>query len=206
MGILNGKVIIVTGATSGIGEATAIEAAQEGAKVVVAGRREERGQSVVTQIKQNGGSALFISTDVTIEEDIKNLVKHTVAEFGRLDGAFNNAGIVDELALLEAVSTEDYDLMMNVNLRSIFWSMKYEIPEMKKKGGAIVNCASISGTVAPLPTHSTYVTAKHGIVGLSKAAAIDYAQESIRVNAVLPGSIETEIWDKFPETKLKLQA
>ena len=205
MGLLDEKVIIITGATSGIGQATAIEAAREGAKVVLAGRWQEKGEAIVAQIKQTGGTALFVATDVTCETDIQHLVQRTIAEFGQLDGAFNNAGIVNAFMPLEATPTETFEQVLNTNLRAIFWGMKYQLPEMKKKGGAIVNCSSISGILGFPPGLSSYITSKHAIIGLSKAAAIEYAKEGIRVNTILPGSTETSIWDEFPETKQAVQ-
>ncbi len=142
MGLLDEKVIIITGATSGIGQATAIEAAREGAKVVLAGRNREKGQAVVAQIKQIGGTALFVATDVTRETDIQRLVQRTIAELGQLDGAFNNAGIVHALASLETITTETFEQVINTNLRAIFWCMKYQLPEMKKHGGSLTNSLS----------------------------------------------------------------
>ena len=206
MGLLDGKVIIVTGATTGIGQATAIEAAREGAKVVLAGRSEAKGQAIVAQIKQSGGNALFVATDVTKETDIQHLVQCTLTEFGQLDGAFNNAGIVHAAMPLETTPTETFEQVINTNLRAIFWCMKYQLPQMKKPGGAIVNCSSISGVLGFPPGLSSYITSKHAIIGLSKAAAVEYAKVGIRVNTILPGSTETSIWEAFPETKQAVQA
>jgi len=199
MKMIDGKVIIVTGATSGIGEATAIEVAREGGRVVLAGRRVERGEAVADRIKQEDGIALFVRTDVTREEDVKNLMDQTIKEYGRLDGAFNNAGSggASTFGPLDTVSTEAYGHLMNVNLRSIFFCMKYEIPEMKKNGGgAIVNCSSIGG-VRAAPGLGVYVCTKHGVIGLTKSAAVDCAADGIRVNCVMPGPIETEIWKEI---------
>ena len=192
--LLKDKVIIVTGATSGIGAATAMEAARQGARVVLAGRREEKGEALAGHIRANGGHALFVRTDVSKEADIEALVARTVREYDRLDGAFNNAGIPGPLGKLADLPWAEYRQLMAVNLDSALLCMRYEIQAMKKRGGgSIVNCASILGVVSG-PGFSAYSSAKHGLLGMTKAAALDYATEGIRVNAVLPGPIETELW------------
>lgn len=191
--LLKDKVIIITGATSGIGAATAIEAAREGAKVVLAARREAEGAALVDRIRAGGGQALFVRTDVGQPSDIEALVERTLEEHGRLDGAFNNAGTPGPIAPFVDIDPDEYRRLMTINLDSIFLCMKHEIRAMRKTGGAIVNCASILGVVGG-PTFSAYSTAKHGLVGMTKGAAIDCASEGIRVNAVLPGPVETEIW------------
>ncbi|HPD60386.1 MAG TPA: SDR family oxidoreductase [Thermodesulfobacteriota bacterium] len=197
MGLLDDKVIIVTGATSGIGEATAIEIAREGGRVVLAGRREDRGKAILKKIKKEKGIGYFVRTDVTKEKDIKNLVDLTEKKYGKLDGAFNNAGSANLFGTLDTITTDAYDQLMDVNLRSIFLCMKYEIPKMKKNGsGAIVNCSSMVGLVA-FPQFGVYVATKHGVIGLSKSAAVDHGKDGIRVNCVLPGPIETELWSHF---------
>ncbi|MCY1075779.1 SDR family NAD(P)-dependent oxidoreductase [Archangium lansingense] len=192
--LLKDKVIIVTGATSGIGAATAVEAARQGARVVLAGRRTDRGEEVVGLIRANGGQALFVRTDVSQEADIEALIARTVREYGRLDGAFNNAGIPGPLGKLAELPAAEYRQLMAINLDSVFLCMRHEIQAMQKTGGgSIVNCASVLGLVAG-PGFGAYSSAKHGMLGMTKAAALDYATEGIRVNAVLPGPIETEIW------------
>ncbi|MDC3962014.1 SDR family NAD(P)-dependent oxidoreductase [Polyangium jinanense] len=193
--LLRDKVIIVTGATSGIGEATALEVARQGAKVVLAARREEKGEALAARIRDEGGKALFVRTDVSVPADIEALVARTLQAFERLDGAFNNAGIPGPLGPLADLPVDEYRKLMAVNLDSVLLCMQHEIRAMQKTGGgAIVNCASILGLVGA-PTFGGYSTAKHGLIGMTKAAAVDYAAAGIRVNAVLPGPVETEIWN-----------
>ncbi|QRN97722.1 SDR family oxidoreductase [Archangium violaceum] len=204
--LLKDKVIIVTGATSGIGAATAVEAARQGARVVLAGRRADRGEELVGQIRASGGQALFVRTDVSQESEIEALVARTVREYGRLDGAFNNAGIPGPLGKLADLPAAEYRQLMTVNLDSALLCMRCEIQAMKKTGGgSIVNCASILGLVAG-SGFGAYTTAKHGLLGMTKAAALDYATEGIRVNAVMPGPIETEIWSHIQQGEPVRQA
>lgn len=191
-----GKVALVTGGTSGIGRATAIAYAQEQAKVVVAGRRVEEGQETVRLIKDAGGDAVFVQADITQESDVKAMVDRAISVFGRLDIAFNNAGTLGEnLSLIEQADSE-YDRMMNVNVKGVWLSMKYEIAQMLKQGsGAIVNTSSILGVIA-MPSVPLYTASKYAVVGLTKAAALQYAKSGIRINAVGPGAIETDMFEK----------
>ncbi|UQA56440.1 SDR family NAD(P)-dependent oxidoreductase [Polyangium aurulentum] len=192
--LLKDKSIIVTGATSGIGAAAALEMARQGAKVVLAGRREDKGEALAEQIRKEGGKAFFVRTDVTQPADIEALVARTLGVFERLDGAFNNAGIPGAIDTFADVPPEEYRKLMAVNLDSVLLCMQHQIKAMRKTGGgAIVNCASILGIVTARG-FSAYSTAKHGLIGMTKAAALDHAAEGIRVNAVLPGPVETEIW------------
>jgi NAD(P)-dependent dehydrogenase (short-subunit alcohol dehydrogenase family) len=191
-----GKVALVTGGTSGIGRAAAIGYAQQGAKVVVAGRRVAEGEETVILIKAAGGDALFVQTDVTKAADVKAMVDKTVNVFGRLDVAFNNAGIYGENGSLPEQTDDEYARMMNVNVKGVWLAMKYEIEQMQKQGsGAIVNTASILGAIA-MPNIPLYVASKHAVVGLTKAVALQYAKSGIRINAVSPGAIATEMLEQ----------
>lgn len=187
------KVVIVTGGGSGIGQATAILYAQEGAKVIVSDIDEGGGQATVASIKKAGGDASFVKTDVSNPEDCEALVKTTIRIYGRLDMAFNNAGIGGEMNPIADMSVEGWLKVINVNLNSVFYCMKYQLPEMLKQGhGSIVNMSSILGQVA-FANSAAYVAAKHGVVGISRNAAVEYAKQGIRVNAVGPAFINTPL-------------
>jgi NAD(P)-dependent dehydrogenase (short-subunit alcohol dehydrogenase family) len=189
--MLQGKVALVTGASSGIGRATAMVYAREGARVVASDVNQADGEQTVALIREQGGDAIFVAADVSRPEDCSALVDRAVAHFGQLDAACNNAGISGHVALLADYPLEAWQQMISVNLSGVFYCMKYQIPAMLKAGGgAIVNLASVLGTVA-LAGSSAYTAAKHGVVGLTKAAALEYGGRGIRVNSVGPAYIET---------------
>jgi NAD(P)-dependent dehydrogenase (short-subunit alcohol dehydrogenase family) len=193
--ILQNKVALVTGGTSGIGRATAIAYAQHQAKVVVVGRRIDEGEETVRLIKEAGGEAIFVQADVTKEADVKAMVDKAVGVFGRLDIAFNNAGTVGENPSLIEQTEAEYDRTMNVNVKGVWLSMKHEIAQMLKQGsGSIVNTASGAGVVG-VPSQTLYTASKHAVVGLTKAAALNYAKAGIRINVVAPAVIETDMFE-----------
>lgn len=202
MGILENKVILITGASSGIGEVTARLAAKEGARVVIAARREEKGLKVAEEINNEGGTAIFVKTDVKKTDDIKNMISRTIKEYGVLDCAVNNAGIGGPILTPVAdIDEESWDDVMNVNLRAVWMCMKHEIPEMlKQRKSSIVNISSVYGLKASDVGHAAYTTSKHAIIGLTKTAAVDYATLGIRVNAVAPGYTHSEIIDPVLES------
>lgn len=190
--LLSGKVGIVTGASRGIGAATAVAFAEAGAKVVIAARDERRLESVARSINSNSGAAIAVPTDVTSADSVETLVNKTLDTYGRLDIAFNNAGDGHMPTPMADLSLEDFDRALNTNVKGMFLSMKYEIPAMLRNGvGAIVNMSSTAG-LQGVKGISGYVAGKHAIVGLTRAAAIDYGRSNIRINAVAPGPIFTE--------------
>jgi NAD(P)-dependent dehydrogenase (short-subunit alcohol dehydrogenase family) len=187
------KVALITGATSGIGRATAVAFAQAGAKVVIAGRREAEGAAVVAEIKAAGGDALFVRTDVSVEADAKALVEKTVAAYGRLDFAFNNAGIFADAGPVTEATSEIYDRTFGINVAGVLFGMKYQIPAiLKSGGGSIVNNASSLG-LSVIPNAAVYNASKFAVIGLTKTAAVEFSAQGVRVNAVCPAVVETEI-------------
>lgn len=185
-----GKVALVTGGSTGIGRATALLLARHGASVVI-GDVNPKGRETVEMIERQGGTALFVETNVCSAQEVQDLVVTAVANYGGLHFAFNNAGILPAAALLADVEEAEFDQVVAVDLKGVFLSMKYEIQHMLSAGGGgIVNNASIAGMIAD-PGISAYVAAKHAVIGLTKAAAIEYASQGIRINALAPGLVET---------------
>lgn len=194
MTTLSGKVALVTGGTSGIGKATAIALAQAGAKVVVAGRRQVEGEETIRQIQAMGGEGFSVAADVSKEADVQMLIEKIMTHYGRLDIAFNNAGVGQDPTPLPEQTEATYDRIMDINVKGVWLSLKHEIPALLKSGGgAIVNTSSAAGLVggAMIPI---YTASKHAVEGLTKSLALEYAKQGIRVNAVSPGPIQTEMF------------
>lgn len=200
-GEFEGKVALVTGAASGLGRAAAYAFAERGAKVVVADVDVKGGEATVNHIKNLGGEAIFIKTDVSKSKEVQSLINKTVEIYGRLDYAYNNAGLNRGIGVPTAdYLEEDWDIVQSINLKGVWLCMKYEIQQMLKQGGkaSIVNTASVSG-LSPHPADPAYVSSKFGCVGLTKTAALEYAKTGIRINCVCPGPVKTALFDRVEE-------
>jgi NAD(P)-dependent dehydrogenase (short-subunit alcohol dehydrogenase family) len=201
MNTFTGKVVLVTGGSSGIGRATAIKFGERGAKVMVAARREKEGKETVEMIKKAGGEAMFVQTDVRIASQVENMVQQTVKRYGRLDIAFNNAGVGGIMARLIRMTEETFDELVDTNFKGVWLSMKYEIPVMLEQGGGvIINNASIAG-VSTAERLSVYSGSKHAVVAISNAAASEYGRDNIRVVSICPGWIKTRMTEDLRARK-----
>jgi NAD(P)-dependent dehydrogenase (short-subunit alcohol dehydrogenase family) len=189
---ISDQVAIVTGASSGIGRATAERLARDGAAVVVADVAEETGKAVAESIVSSGGEATFVSTDVTSSAAAEDLVAETVDAYGGLDIAVNNAGILPPMVAIDEIDDADWERILSVNLEGVLHCMRHEVRAMAETGGSIVNVASVAGLVG-MPTLSGYSASKHGVVGLTRSAALEYAATDVRINAVAPGPTATDI-------------
>ena len=198
-GTYEGKVALIVGGSSGMGRATALAFAREGAKVAVVARRAAEGEAVAREIRAEGGEGKFIQADIAKLDDIRRMVAQTVEAFGRLDAAFNNAGIEEPFGPFGEKTDALYQRIFDVNVRGTLFAMHEEIPEMLKTGGgAIVNCSSVLGVVG-LGGTPIYTASKHAVIGMTKSLALEFAPRGVRVNALLPGAIESELTQRFEE-------
>ena len=194
------RIAVITGSGSGIGRATSLKFAENGYKVVLVDFNEKTGEETLKLIQQNGGEGIFVKSDVSKVEDVQNYVQQAVNTYGRIDVFFNNAGIIQKFAPFTTVELEEYDRLMDINVKGIFLGMKYVIPVMEKQGkGSIINTASSAG-IRPEHSIAVYSASKHAVIGLTKGVAIEYANKGIRINAVCPGGIVTPLFHSVGET------
>jgi len=200
-GLLNGKSIIITGAGGGIGSVSAQVLASAGARVTMTDVNEEAGRAACAVVVAAGGDATFVRADLCVESDVARLVAAAVKQYGRLDGAFNNAGVEQRNKRLDDLTLEEWERALRVNLTGVFLCLKYEVKAMLESGGgAIVNTASTAGQIA-FPGVAEYCASKHGVIGLTRAAAVDFGRQGIRVNAVMPGATRTPMMERLLEQK-----
>ena len=206
MALLNDKVVLITGASAGIGRAAAVACGKEGARLVVSARRRAEGEETAELVRATGAQALFVEADVSRDDDVRRLVETTVGQFGALDGAFNNAGVEQDPEPLTEQSEATYHHIMDINVKGVWLAMKYEVAQMLKQGGgAIVNTSSVAGIVG-FPGAPIYDASKHAVVGLTRSVALEYAAQNIRVNAINPGAVETDMYRRFTADKAELRA
>jgi NAD(P)-dependent dehydrogenase (short-subunit alcohol dehydrogenase family) len=203
----DGRIALITGGNSGIGQATAVAFARKGVRVVVAARRVEEGNTTVEAIRQTGGIATFVQTDVTKAAQAEAMVQQTVATYGRLDYAFNNAGIAGDPVSTVDCSEENWDRVMNVNLKGVWLCMKYQIRQMlRQEGGVIVNNSSTAGLRGSGLGQSAYSASKHGVIGLTRSAAREFGKAGIRINAICPSLVRTQMIDGARDPNLEVRA